>query len=71
MTEDQKIENLRLWASDNYENGADTFVECWGTSDYRRSLADHGGNYRQTLATLKRVAAVYRERQADARNSAW
>lgn len=71
MTLDQKIEALRLWASDNYENGADTFVECWGTSDYVRCLDQHEGDYAEALETLKACASIYLDRQADARNSAW
>lgn len=64
----QAIPQLRQWCADNYENGADTMVECWSTSDYVQCLARHDNDYDATLKTLKSVASVYLDRQANARN---
>ena len=71
MTLDEKIAALKAWAVANYENGADTFVECWDRNDYVRSLERHGGDLAATQKTHEAVASVYLERQADARNSRW
>lgn len=61
-----QIEKLKTWALKNYENGADTFVECWEDADYDKLLTESNGNYEQALDVLSRVASVYAERQADA-----
>ena len=68
LTQDEKIAKLKSWCEANYTNGADTMVECWDAKDYADSLARHDGSYRETLATLKAVASVYLDRQANARN---
>jgi hypothetical protein len=66
MTNDtQAIQALKDWALANYENGADTIVECWGTSDYVELICKHGAD---ALSILQSIAAVYADRQADARN---
>jgi hypothetical protein len=47
-------------------------AECWSDSDYLELFTGHDGKPltdRQAWATLKSVAAVYEDRQADARNS--
>lgn len=67
MTDREKIDHLKSWAMANYENGADTFVECWDDAEYQRTLDSAGGSVRKALKTLRDVAGVYRERQADAR----
>ena len=47
-------------------------VECWGTTDYINLIDETcKGNEAAAWDTLKRVAAVYEDQQADARNSAW
>lgn len=71
-TQAQAIEQMKQWSQDNYTNGADTMAECWSTSDYAELFTDHEGNPRtaaQAWDTLKSLATVYAERQADARNS--
>jgi len=68
------IEQMKQWCLDNYENGADTMVECWADEDYARLFTNHDGKPLSAKAawkTLKDVAAVYADRQADARNSAF
>ena len=59
------VEEMKEWCVDNYENGADTMVECWGTEDYLDLIRESGAEGAWDI--LKRVAAVYRERQCDAR----
>jgi hypothetical protein len=66
MTNDTPtIQTLKDWALANYENGADTLVECWGDEDYEEVIREHGAD---ALAFIQRIAAVYADRQADARN---
>lgn len=65
------ITKMKAWAERNYERGADTMVECWSTDDYARMIADCAGDRREAWAVLRSVAAVYRDRIADARNSAF
>jgi len=63
-----KITKLRKWCEDNYSNGADTMVECWGISDYEDLLNSNNGDYKKSLKVLKGVASVYLDRQHDAEN---
>jgi len=69
-----EVEKMKAWCLANYEHGADTMVECWTDEDYERMFAyDDYSNRTPTVAeawaTLKDVAEVYLDRQADARNS--
>ncbi len=68
---DEKIEALKEWAKNNYNNGADTMVECWDDSNYRTLLDDCNGSLPEALAIAKDVADVWLDRQADAVNSAF
>jgi hypothetical protein len=73
MTQAETIQAMKDWCMDNYENGADTMVECWSTEDYE-GLFSFEGEARtdaQAWKTLKSIASVYADRQADARNSAF
>jgi hypothetical protein len=64
---DDKVGILKKWAMDNYENGADTFIETYSDEDYALMLDDHHGSVKDTLDTMERMASVWSERQADAR----
>lgn len=63
---ESQIKALKKWALDNYENGADTFVECWEDPDFDKLLNEVHGDYDEALGILTQVAAVYRDHQADA-----
>jgi hypothetical protein len=68
-----EIKAMKQWCMDNYDKGADTMVECWGDEDYA-NLFIFEGEPRTALGaweTLKTIAAVYQDRQADARNSVY
>ena len=68
-----EIKAMKTWCMDNYSNGADTMVECWSDSDYV-DLFTFDGEPRTTAQaweTLKAIAAIYKDRQADAENSAF
>jgi hypothetical protein len=69
----EQIEAMKQWCMDNYSNGADTMVECWGDEDYANLFVQDGVPHTTAEAwdLLKRIAAVYQERQADAENSAF
>lgn len=73
MTRAETIQAMKDWCMENYENGADTMVECWSTEDYERLFSFEGKDETDAQAweTLKTVAAVYADQQADARNSAF
>ena len=68
MNAEQKIKAevtlMKAWCQDNYSNGADTMVECWGDAEYEEML--QGRTTRAAWQLLKRIVSVYRERQADA-----
>lgn len=70
----EQIQAMKQWCEENYENGADTMVECWSDTDYEELFTTHDGQPRtteQAWESLKAVASVYADRQADARNSAF
>lgn len=73
MTHTATIQAMKQWCEDNYENGADTMVECWDDSDYAELFAFEGKpkTDAQAWATLHAIADVYADRQADSRNSAF
>lgn len=48
---------LEQWAKDNYENGGDLMVECWGDEEWAEFMAAHPV---YTLSALKRRAAWYK-----------
>jgi len=64
-----EVAAMKAWCLDNYENGADTMAECWGDSDYEALFTTdtEPRTIAEAWETLKAVASVYRERQADAR----
>ncbi len=60
-----EVKLMKAWCEENYSNGADTMVECWTDEDYAKLFEDTDcaeGAWR----TLKDVAEVFAERQADA-----
>jgi hypothetical protein len=69
MTTTEKIEKLKKWSKDNYNNGADTMVECWDDFNYEDLLKDAKGDFEYAFEVLRAVAEVYKDRQDDAINS--
>ena len=74
------IEHMKTWCMDNYDKGADTMVECWTDADYENLFYRHNPDTAHTMPrircsfadawdTLKGIAAVYQDQQADAKNS--
>ena len=61
------IEQLQAWCLENYENGADTMVECWDDAEYQELLDDCDGSVADALDILKSLASIYDEQRADAR----
>lgn len=59
-----EIEAMKRWCEENYSNGADTMVECWGDAEYEKLL--QGRTKRAAWQLLKNIVSVYSERQADA-----
>jgi len=57
----EQIAAMKKWCAENYNQGADTMIECW----------DDGATDEQAWYTLRAVASVYAERSDDAKNSAF
>jgi hypothetical protein len=68
-TTQNEIAAMKQWCMDNYDKGADTMVECWGTEDYAELFVSN--TTEEAWDLLKRIVAVYSERQSDAENSAF
>jgi hypothetical protein len=58
-SQEEAIKALEKWASDNYENGADYVIECWGDEDYI-NLLEKEGSFTKALARLKKDVADYK-----------
>ena len=63
----ETIAAMKAWCLENYENGADTMVECWGNGDYEDLIDRCHGNLEDAWGDLKAIAGIYADRQADAR----
>ncbi len=79
-----EIEKMQAHCLAHYDEGYDTMVECWGTEDYEQLFYTMNNDtttrkfqpeVRCTFAAawerLHSLASVFRDRQADARNSAF
>ena len=73
MTQAETIQAMKDWCMENYSQGADVMVECWSTEDYAALFSFEGKDKTDAQAwnTLKAIADVYADQQADARNSAF
>lgn len=83
----QEIAHMQEYCKAHYDEGYDTMVECWSDADYEGlfymfSLDTENPKYNserpdarvpasQAWETLHEIAAIYADRQADARNSAF
>jgi hypothetical protein len=80
-----EIDKMKQWCLDNYEQGADTMVECWDSTDYENLFYTGSADpaivvghitvrprvpFAEAWSRLKSIASIYAERQADARNHA-
>ena len=66
-----EITAMQAWCRENYSNGADTMVECWGVADYADLFDEGEETPAQAWSTLQSLAAIYQDRQSDAVNSAF
>lgn len=71
-TVEQTIEQMKAWCLANYDNGADTMVECWETEDYEDLINTarrcHGRSWKSNAwKTLRSVAAIYKDQQQNAK----
>jgi hypothetical protein len=67
LTREQKIALFEKWAIKHYNNGADTIIECWEEEDFNALLQTHYNSVMASMRLLRRLASVYRDRQADAK----
>ena len=68
------IAKWKAFAEANYNKGYDTFVECYDAAEWDRFYDDHAGEvdvYAAGLELMARLADVWEDRRADARNSAF
>ena len=63
----EMIAEMKAWCLENYENGADTMVECWEDGDYKEMIERCTETGTDPWGVLKGIAGVYADRQADAR----
>jgi hypothetical protein len=69
-----QIEAMKKWCLEHYEQGADTMAECWSDEDYANLFTSIDGEpltAEQAWNSLKQLADIYQDQQADARNSAF
>jgi len=62
-----EIENMKHWCMENYERGGDVMVECWDDNEWFRYATDCEYNIDDMWSTLKRLAYVYQDQQANER----
>jgi hypothetical protein len=67
MERAEVIKNMKAWCLENYENGADTMVECWDDGDYESLIVGCDGDLDKAWETLDHIRSVFADRQADAR----
>lgn len=67
---EETIKAMKQWCINHYDQGADTMVECWSDDDYAILFGD-SRTTEQAWKSLKALASIYAERQADAENSAF
>jgi len=70
ISKGQAIKRCQEWAEKNYNNGADTIVECWDDADWDR-IWEEEGSYSSIMSMIKDLADVYKDQQQDAINSAF
>lgn len=79
-----EIDAMKAHCLAHYNDGYDTMVECWDASDYeqlfyttnpdpatRKFQPEVRCTFAHAWEHLHRIASIFRERQADARNSAF
>lgn len=71
MNTKTNIDILKAYAEANYNNGMDTLVECYDTAEWQELLDDSSGDVDEAKKLMDELAEVFRDRQADARNSAY
>jgi hypothetical protein len=70
MSKQEIITKAKEYAKENYENGMDTFVECYTQSEWEE-FAEDCDTWEEMKETMDSCADVWRDRQADAENSAF
>jgi hypothetical protein len=65
------ISRLKAMCVAKYEEGYDTFVECFDDAEWEKLWTDCGGSETEMRDLMSRLADVWEDRRADARNSAF
>ncbi len=72
MNISELIEKLKRIARERYCEGWDTFVECYSDEDWRREIEElNATSEQEVIDFFEGIAGIYRDRYADARNSAF
>jgi hypothetical protein len=64
------IKTLREYSKARYEQGYDTFVECYGMEEWEE-LWDDCGSVAKCLALMAKCVDAWEDQRADARNSVY
>lgn len=64
------VKAMKQWCLDNYDQGADVMAECWDDFNFEVLFGD-SRTPEQAWKSLKAIASIYKDQQADARNSAF
>lgn len=72
MNINELIATLKAIAIARYEDGWDTFVECYTDEDWRREIESlNATSEDKVIEFFEGIASIYRDRYADAINSAF
>ncbi len=70
-TKTEIIARLKQMCVDRYEDGYDTFVECYDDAEWDSLWTDCHESETEMLALMARLVDVWNDRRDDARNSAF
>lgn len=66
-----KIETLKAYAEANYDEGMDSFIECYSDDEWLELLNSHNNCVQATKAAMREIAGIQLEKQSNAINSAF
>ena len=65
---DADTKAFQQWAYENYERGADFYVECCTTAEIQKFIRE-SGSLNKALGIARRICGINKDRRADAKNS--
>ena len=61
------IEDMKQWCLENYENGGDVAVECWGDNEWYLLATQCEYDTEKMWRVVKDLAEIYEDQRANAR----